>query len=120
MTTHAFDWAETLKKYRGNEKIAAEIAVAFFAELPDVQKSINIAFTEKDPEKLYAVLHKLYGSCCFVVAPPFKTVVRKFCDETHHCQKEDIENLKFLLDDFNSACLHLMTYQKDFEKNAST
>lgn len=119
MTTHAFDWVETLKRYKGNEKITAEITAVFFAELPETQKAINIAFTNKDPEKLYEVLHKLHGSCCFVAVPELKAIARKFCDVTHHCRKQEMENYRFLLDDFNAAFTRLMDEQKDFQKNAS-
>ncbi len=119
MTTHAFGWTETLNKYRGNEKLAAEMTVAFFAELSEAHKAVNTAFIEKDPEKLYEALHKLHGGCCFVVVPEFKALVRKCCDATHHCQKEEIGHLGLLLDDFNAAYLRLIAYQKDFQKDAS-
>lgn len=119
MTVHAFDWAETLKKYRGNEKIAAEVITAFFAELSETHKMINVEFEQKNPKALYAVLHKLHGGCCFIAVPELKAIVRKFCDVTHHCQKEELQKYKFLLDDFNTAYTNLMIKQKDFQKNAS-
>jgi HPt (histidine-containing phosphotransfer) domain-containing protein len=112
---HVFDWAETLKKYKGNEKIATEMTVTFFAELADAQKAVNTAFIHKNPEKLYEAIHKLHGSCCFFTVPEFKAICRKFCDAVHHCQKHEIDTFRFLLDDFNSACLHLISYEKDFQ-----
>jgi two-component system sensor histidine kinase BarA len=120
MTTHAFDWVETLKKYGNDEKLAAEITTAFFGELPQAQKAVNSLFEQKKSQKLYEVLHRLHGGCCYVAVPEFKAIVRKFCDVTHHCQKEELENLRFLLDDFNNAYLRLMVYQKGFQQNASS
>jgi HPt (histidine-containing phosphotransfer) domain-containing protein len=120
MTTKAFDWTQTLKKYGGNKKTAKKIMMIFFAELPQAQKNINAAFEKKAIESLYAALHKLHGSLSFVSTPNLKAVTNTFFNAIKTCTPEELEHLKPLLKRFNAEVLRLMAYQKDIPKNASS
>jgi HPt (histidine-containing phosphotransfer) domain-containing protein len=113
MNTQYFDWIRTVEKLRGNETVAKEIVATFFKELPKIHKAINEAYKQKNLSTLYEYLHKLHGSCCFVIAPELKEITQTFC---RALKSQSEENYLDLLNAFNLAVDRLM----EFRKNASS
>ena len=109
------NWPQTLKKYRGDEKIAWELMALFFKELPATQQLINQAFEEKNLKNMSDTLHRLKGSCCFVSVPALQTVVNIFYGAARVCVPEKIHELQTLLENFNHEVSVLMLYQKEFQ-----
>src|SRR3990167_975330 len=76
MTTQnsPIDWQDILKITNNKPELAKEMIAMLGDELPDMQKIINQAYTEKHYPTLLEKVHKLHGSCCYCGVPRLKKI----------------------------------------------
>jgi HPt (histidine-containing phosphotransfer) domain-containing protein len=71
------------KQFNKNaDKILSELLNLFIEETPKLQTEINLAYQNKDKEKLEDLLHKLYGSCIYCGLTRLKTCIDTLKNET--------------------------------------
>ena len=69
----------------GSADTVKELYTIFLAEIPNYIKLIQQFVAQKDMEKLYNLLHKLHGSCCYCFVPKLKELAAK--TEMQACQR---------------------------------
>lgn len=94
------DWNLSIKLSAGNKSLAKDLLVMLLKSLPGEKEKINVAYKEKDFEKLRDLVHKLHGACCFCGVPKLKSILKNLeyqlslpgkCDVNANIDKFNLE-----------------------------
>lgn len=76
-TMASIDWALSKRLAGGKEDLAQEMLNMLASSLPNEQKTINLAFANKDYDALREYVHKLHGACCYCGVPRLKRLAKQ-------------------------------------------
>ncbi len=102
----------SLQLANNKPSLARDMLIMLLQNLPSEQKLINTSYRKKDYAALEALVHKLYGSCCYCGVPYLKCI-SVLVDKL--LQNNQFDQLDAPMETLNSAINDIMkwAYQRD-------
>jgi len=85
------DITQAIEQAGGNPDLAKELFTMLLKELPDQKYKLNQAFNDGDNQRLWEVVHKVYGATAYCGVPGLQQAARDL-EKTIKAQSADVSD----------------------------